>query len=190
MRAFPFRRRPERPRRAAPGNSFIGRGYTARMVPVPAPGAEPPLVVYDDLCGPCTSFASAVGSLAGGRIPLVGHHTELGRRLRGSALGGDSALDMFWLVEDETAYGGRSALLPLLRAVLSSGSRPHAGALARPARDSGGARCGPSPGPGTACGCGGGPSSAVGRAAGLLARRGRTLPARGPAAGGGSGGCC
>lgn len=154
------------------------------MVPAPAPahGAEPPLVVYDDLCGPCTSFASAVGSLAGGRIPLVGHHTELGRRLRGSALGGDSALDMFWLVEDGAAYGGRSALLPLLRAVLSSGSRPHAGALARPARNAGGA-CNPRHGPDTACGCGGGPSSAVGRAAGLLARRGRTLPVRGPASG-------
>lgn len=158
------------------------------MGPAPAHGAEPPLVVYDDLCGPCTSFASAVGSLAGGRIPLVGHHTELGRRLRGSALGGDSALDMFWLVEDGAAYGGRSALLPLLRAVLSSGTRPHAGALARPARHAGGARCGPSrPGPDTACGCGGGPSSAIGRAAGLVARRGRTLPVRGHSAGGGGG---
>lgn len=143
-----------------------------------APDAEPPLVVYDDLCGPCTAFASAVGSLAGGRIPLVGHHTELGRRLRGSALGGDSALDMFWLVEDKTAYGGRAALLPLLRAVLSSGSRPHAGARARPAR---GEACGPRPDQGQACGCGGGPSSAIGRTVGLLARRGRILTVRRPA---------
>lgn len=142
------------------------------------PGADPPLVVYDDLCGPCTSFASAVGSLAGGRIPLVGHHTELGRHLRDAALGGDAALDMFWVLEDSAAYGGRSALLPLARAVASCRSRPHAGALARPARgcDAGGDGCDQGDAP--VCGCRGGPSSAISRSAGLFARPGRTLALR------------
>ena len=154
---------------ARAGKPFIGRGATPPMGGIP--GAEPPLVVYDDLCGPCTSFASAVGSLAGGRIPLVGHHTEMGRRLRAGTLGGDAALDMFWVVEDGAAYGGRAALLPLLRAILSCGPRPHAGELARPAQ---GAGCGPRPGEaGGICGCRGGPASAALRAAGLLARRGR-----------------
>lgn len=142
------------------------------------PGAEPPLVVYDDRCGPCTSFAAAVGSLAGGRIPLVGHHTELGRRLRDAALGGDAALDMFWVVEEGAAYGGRSALLPLARAVLSCRARPHAGALAGAARgcDAGGDGCDQGDAP--VCGCRGGPSSAISRSAGLFARPGRTLPVR------------
>ena len=156
---------------ACAGNAFIERGRGARMSPVP--GAETPLVVYDDLCGPCTSFASAVGRIAGGRIPLVGHHTALGRRLREHALGGDSALDMFWVVEDGAAHGGRSALLPLLRAVLSCGGRPHAGALSRPDRG-GGEGCDRAHA--RECGCRGGPQSAVARTAGLLARPGRSLP--------------
>ena len=142
------------------------------------PGADPPLVVYDDRCGPCTSFASAVGSLAGGRIPLVGHHTELGRNLRDAALGGDAALDMFWVLEDSAAYGGRSALLPLVRAVASCRSRPHAGALARPARGCDGGGDGRDQGSAPACGCRGGPSSAISRSAGLFARPGRTLALR------------
>ena len=142
------------------------------------PGADPPLVVYDDRCGPCTSFAAAVGSLAGGRIPLVGHHTELGRRLRDAALGGDAALDMFWVLEDSAAYGGRSALLPLVRAVASCRSRPHAGALARPARRCDAGEDGCDRDSAQACGCRGGPSSAISRSAGLFARPGRTLALR------------
>ena len=141
-------------------------------------GAEPPLVVYDDRCGPCTSFAAAVGSLSGGRVPLVGHHTELGRRLRDTALGGDAALDMFWVVEGGAAYGGRSALLPLLRAVLSCRSRPYAGELARPAH--GGEGC--ERGADSAGGCRGGPSSAIARSAGLFARPGRKIPVGQPGA--------
>lgn len=141
-----------------------------------ARGAEPPLVVYDDRCCPCTSFAAAVGSLSGGRVPLVGHHTGLGRRLRESTLGGDAALDMFWVVEGGAAYGGRSALLPLLRAILSCRARPHAGELARPARQGGSCERGADP----ECGCRGGPSSAIARSAGLFARPGRKVPVRPP----------
>ena len=167
----------ERERRRGLATHLSGAAAQARMSP--APGAEPPLVVYDDLCGPCASFASAVASLAGGRIPLVGHHTALGRRLREQALGGDTALDMFWVVEEKAAHGGRSALLPLLRAVMTCGNRPHAGALARPARG-GGEGCDQARA--QECGCRGGPSSAVARTAGLLARPGRSLQIQPPRA--------
>ena len=145
-----------------------------------------PLVVYDDRCAPCTSFAGAVGALSRGRVPLVGHHTELGRSLRAGRLGGDSALEMFWVVGDGEAHGGRAALLPLLRAVLSCRSRPHAGALAAPAAaaPAGGGCCSECRPPGAAAGSGSGcdgRTAVLARAAGLLAR-GRTVPARGAAA--------
>ena len=136
------------------------------------------------MCDPCASFASAVGRITGGRMPLVGHHTALGRRLREQALGGDSALDMFWVVEEDAAHGGRSALLPLLRAVLSCGDRPHAGALARPARG-GGKACDQAYA--QECGCRGGALSALARAAGLLARPGRSLQIQPPRASRGGG---
>ena len=146
-----------------------------------------PLVVYDDHCAPCTSFAGAVGALARGRVPLVGHHTELGRSLRAGRLGGDSALEMFWVVGDGEAHGGRAALLPLLKAVMSCRSRPHAGALAAPAvapATGGGIGCGRGCGPpgagGAGVGCDGS-AAVLARAAGLLAH-GRTIPARGAAA--------
>jgi len=31
----------------------------------------------------------------------------------------ESALDMFWLIDKKTAYGGRSAILPLIKLILS-----------------------------------------------------------------------
>ena len=132
-----------------------------------------PLVVYDDRCRLCTSFARAVGTLAGGRIPLVGHYTELGAQLRAGTLGGDSALEMFWVVGPDAAHGGRAALLPLLRAVLSCRSRRHAGELGMPPRLAGG--CGAGESQAGDCGA---PSAVFARSASLLTRS-QTRHARG-----------
>lgn len=93
------------------------------------PAAEPPLVVYDDRCSLCAAFARLVGAASGGRLPLVGHYTPEGARLRADALG-PGALEMFWFVDGRTAYGGRAALAPLLLAILlrrgAGGGRPAA----------------------------------------------------------------
>lgn len=165
-------------------NAFIGSRRACR---VDLRGMTP-LVVYDDRCAPCTSFARAVGALARGRLPLVGHHTELGKSLRAGRLGGDSALEVFWVVGDGAAHGGRAALLPLLKAVVSCRSRPHAGALAAPAAVAPGAppqedgaaggegwrECGPQ---GCGPGCGG-RGATLARAASLFARS-RIVTARG-----------
>jgi predicted DCC family thiol-disulfide oxidoreductase YuxK len=75
-----------------------------------------PLVIYDDQCYLCVKFAKVVNFLARGRLRLIGHYTELGKKLRESILD-SSALEMFWFVDNEIAYGGRSALIPLIKGI-------------------------------------------------------------------------
>ena len=78
-----------------------------------------PLVIYDNQCYLCTKFAKVVNFLARGKLLLVGHYSSLGEKLRNEILD-SSALEMFWFVDEETAYGGRAALGPLFNAILSS----------------------------------------------------------------------
>ncbi len=85
-----------------------------------------PLVIYDNQCYLCTKFAKVVNFLARGKLLLVGHYSSLGEKLRNEILD-SSALEMFWFVDEETAYGGRAALGPLFNAILSSkGSKKNA----------------------------------------------------------------
>lgn len=79
-----------------------------------------PLVIYDNRCYLCAKFAGIVGFLSGGRLPLVGHYTNLGKEIGDQALGSD-ALEMFWFVDGKTAYGGRAALIPLIMAIIRRG---------------------------------------------------------------------
>ena len=76
-----------------------------------------PLVVYDNQCHVCIKFAKAVNYLAKGKLRLIGHYTEFGKQIRENYLD-DSALEMFWFIDEKTAYGGRAALGPLFSAIL------------------------------------------------------------------------
>jgi predicted DCC family thiol-disulfide oxidoreductase YuxK len=76
-----------------------------------------PLVIYDNECYLCVQFAKLVNFLTKGRLLLVGHYTDLGKRIRDGILD-SSALEMFWFIDEKTAYGGRAAIGPLLAAVL------------------------------------------------------------------------
>jgi hypothetical protein len=78
-----------------------------------------PLVLYDDMCYLCIKFAKFVNFLAKGRLRLVGHYTDLGKKIRDKVLD-SSALSMFWFINKNTAYGGRAALLPLFFAIISA----------------------------------------------------------------------
>ena len=88
-----------------------------------------PIVLFDNHCYACTKFAGIVSFLARKRISMIGHYTETGKRLRDHALD-ESALEMFWLIDKDHAYGGRAALLPLIRSVVASGSRRPENAIA------------------------------------------------------------
>jgi len=78
-----------------------------------------PIIVYDDLCYLCTKFAKIVNFLARGNITIIGHYSNQGESIRNEILD-DSALEMFWLIDEKTACGGRAAIFPLFRAIINS----------------------------------------------------------------------
>ena len=78
-----------------------------------------PTMVYDDLCYLCMKFAKVVNFLARGNLTIIGHYSNQGESIRNEILD-DSALEMFWLIDEKTAYGGRAAIFPLFRAIITS----------------------------------------------------------------------
>ena len=84
-------------------------------------------IIYDDHCSMCTMFARCAGRLSGGSLVLVGHYSRRGERMRRELLG-SGALEMFWLVDRDAAYGGRAAIGPLLKYIAAGWS---AGGLRR-----------------------------------------------------------
>ena len=81
-----------------------------------------PLVLYDDQCYLCIKFAKVVNFLARKKLSLVGHYSSFGEKLRSETLD-SSALEMFWFIDGEMAYGGRAALVPLFKSILFSKSK-------------------------------------------------------------------
>ncbi len=75
-------------------------------------------VLFDNRCYLCTKFARMVNFFARGKIAMVGHYSELGENIREEILD-ETALEMFWFIDKKRAYGGRAALIPLARAVIS-----------------------------------------------------------------------
>jgi len=55
--------------------------------------------------------------LAKGRLRMIGHYTEFGEKIRNQILE-DDALEMFWYIDKDMAYGGRAAIIPLFSAIL------------------------------------------------------------------------
>ena len=76
-----------------------------------------PLMVYDDKCYVCIKFAKMMNFLAKGKLRMIGHYTEFGEKIRNEVLEND-ALEMFWFIDKETAYGGRAAIIPLLSTII------------------------------------------------------------------------
>jgi len=81
-----------------------------------------PLVIYDNKCYLCIQFAKFVNFLAKGRLRFVGHYTDFGKQIRESVLD-SNALEMFWFIDTNTAYGGRAALVPLFSAIFNVGKK-------------------------------------------------------------------
>ena len=77
-----------------------------------------PIVLFDNQCYLCMKFASTVNFFARGKITMVGHYSEFGEKIRNDILD-ESALEMFWFINKKRACGGRAALLPLIKSLLS-----------------------------------------------------------------------
>ena len=77
-----------------------------------------PIVLFDNQCYLCMKFAKIVNFFARGKVTIVGHYSEFGEKIRESILD-ESALEMFWFINQKRAYGGRAALLPLIKSILS-----------------------------------------------------------------------
>ena len=78
---------------------------------------ELPLMIYDDKCYVCIKFAKLMNFISKGKLRMIGRYTEFGKTIREEILEED-ALEMFWFIDNETAYGGRAAIIPLLSAIL------------------------------------------------------------------------
>jgi hypothetical protein len=77
-----------------------------------------PILIFDNRCYLCTKFVKVINFFAKSKIIIIGHYSRFGEKVRGEVLD-ESALDMFWLIDKKTAYGGRSAILPLIKLILS-----------------------------------------------------------------------
>jgi len=77
-----------------------------------------PIIIYDNQCYLCVKFAKIIEFLTKGNLSMIGHYSESGINFRGML--GKSALEMFWIIDEKTAYGGRAALLPLFKAMIKT----------------------------------------------------------------------
>lgn len=75
------------------------------------------IALYDDHCTLCTSFAHAIKFFAKDRIRILGLYSPSGKKVRDDAALGPDATEMFWLVREDAAFGGRAALWPLLKTI-------------------------------------------------------------------------
>lgn len=76
-----------------------------------------PIVVFDNQCYLCIKFAKIVNYFGRGKFTMIGHYTPQGEEIRKKL--DDSALEMFWLIDKKTAYGGRAGLIPLIKIIFS-----------------------------------------------------------------------
>ena len=83
---------------------------------------EIPIVLFDDQCYVCIKFAIIVNFLARGKITMIGHYSNFGIKIRNEILD-ESALEMFWFIDEKRASGGRAALFPLIKSIFLSKSR-------------------------------------------------------------------
>lgn len=77
-----------------------------------------PVMIFDDRCYLCSKFASLVKVLSRNKFLVVGHYSDSGMKIKSKIFEKeyDSTM-MFWFVTRDIAYGGRAAILPLIREI-------------------------------------------------------------------------
>ena len=77
-----------------------------------------PIMLFDNQCYLCMKFAKLVNLFSRGKIMMVGHYSDFGLQIRNEILD-EFALEMFWFIDKKRASGGRAALYPLVKSMLS-----------------------------------------------------------------------
>ncbi len=77
-----------------------------------------PIALFDNQCYLCMKFAKLVNFFARGKIMMVGHYSDFGVKIRKEILD-ETALEMFWFIDEKRACGGRAALYPLIKSMMS-----------------------------------------------------------------------
>ena len=84
-----------------------------------------PTLIYDDKCSSCTIFAESAFKYSRGQLNCIGHYSVNGENLRKLIFPANyNETEMFWLIKDNNAYGGRSGLLPLLVLIIKGIAKP------------------------------------------------------------------
>lgn len=75
-----------------------------------------PIVIYDNLCTSCTSYAKLVNQLLRGKVVMLGHYTLRGKKFKETIFPKNyDGTDMSWFVTETRAYGGRECLKELIK---------------------------------------------------------------------------
>jgi hypothetical protein len=79
-----------------------------------------PLLIYDDKCSSCGKFAKAASILSRGWIRTAGHYfSEEAKNAKKLVFPADyDPTKMFWLINENGAYGARSGLLPVMKEII------------------------------------------------------------------------
>ena len=79
-----------------------------------------PVLIYDDFCSSCTAYAKIVNMLVNGKITIIGHYSEAGKKFKKKIFPqGYEGLEMSWFVTSDTAFGGSKGLRKLLEYMFS-----------------------------------------------------------------------
>jgi hypothetical protein len=84
-----------------------------------------PIMLFDNQCYLCMKFAKFVNFFARHKIMMVGHYSDFGIKIRNEILD-EFALEMFWFIDKKRASGGRAALYPLVKSILSKKTKKSA----------------------------------------------------------------
>jgi hypothetical protein len=84
-----------------------------------------PVLIYDDKCSSCTVFAKYAFKYSRGQINCIGHYSKEGQKLRKFIFPPNyNETEMFWLIKENRAFGGRSGLFQLLVLILRAMPKP------------------------------------------------------------------
>jgi hypothetical protein len=79
-----------------------------------------PLLIYDDKCSSCTTFAKTANTLSRGRIRIAGHYYSK-EAIEAKKIVFPTNYDptkMFWLLNRKGAYGARSGFVQVVKEII------------------------------------------------------------------------